>query len=184
MAEFTLEQRQALALARARTRLKQEQKPKATPEATKRLQAITAEEKAARAKFAARQREVAEYEASTLGRVLDVANTPFEFLGLSPSDEEFARRRKEKLDERLDLLRREREFIQREGRAAPPPTVGQRITGTLKSIPRGAIEGTFQGLGQMGILGEEGENVARSAEARGKKLADCLLYTSPSPRDS
>ena len=150
------------------------QPPKATPEANKRLQAITAEEKAARAKFEARQREVAEYEASTLGRILDVANTPFEFLGLADTDEELAARRQQKLDERLDLLRREREFIQRTGRAAPPPTVGQRVTGTLKSIPRGAIEGTFQGLGQMGILGEEGENVARSAEARGKKLAEDL----------
>ena len=147
------------------------QPPKAAPEATKRLQAITAEEKAARERLAQRARELKEYEESLVGRVL---SAPSRLFGMETYAEESLARSKEKAAERLDLLRREREFIQRTGRAAPPPTVGQRVTGTLKSIPRGAIEGTFQGLGQMGILGEEGEDVARSAEARGKKLAEDL----------
>ena len=136
-----------------------------------RLAELSKEERAAQERLNRISSNTKEYLNSTLGKIV---SAPAQLFGAKTAAEEALDKAKEDRQEAIERINRERAFIEREGRVAPELTVGQRVTGTLASIPRGAIEGTSQFLGTLGITGSEGEQTARAMEERGTRFAENL----------
>lgn len=168
MAEFTLEQQRALAIARARLRLQKESK--SAPETTKREVDLAAEERRLRGRLARAERELGTAPEGFAGLI----EAPARFLGITPTREKLLAGIQEEAAERLRIIEEERQYMQRTGKRAEAPTLGQRVTGALASIPRGAIEGVFQAPGTLGIGGKKGEELAKRSEATGKRLIEGL----------
>ena len=138
---------------------------------SKRSAELDAEERAAQEKLARDTQRLESYDQSAIGKLLAAPSRLFG--GESFAEEQLAKRKADAA-EVAKRISRERAFMEREGRAAPTPTFGERVAGTLKSIPRGAIEGTSQALGTLGVFGSEGEQFARATEERGTALAKSL----------
>jgi hypothetical protein len=138
---------------------------------SKRGAELDAEERAAQEKLAQDTQRLEAYNQSAVGKFLAAPSRLFG--GESFAEEQLAKRKADAA-EVTKRINRERAFMEREGRAAPTPTFGERVAGTLKSIPRGAIEGTSQALGTLGVFGSEGEQTARAAEERGTAFAKSL----------
>jgi hypothetical protein len=136
-----------------------------------RLAELDKEERAAQKRLNRITSNTEKYLSSTLGKVV---GAPAKLFGAKTTAEEALDVAKAEKQETIERINRERAFIAREGRVAPKPTVGQRVTGTLAAIPRGAIEGTSQFLGTLGITGSEGEQSARAMEQRGTRFAENL----------
>lgn len=168
MAEFTLEQQRALAIARARLRVQKERK--AAPEVTKREAELTAEEKRLRGRLARAEKELGTAPGGFAGFV----EAPARFLGMTTSRERILKDIREETADDLRTIEEERQYMERTGKRAKAPTLGQRVTGALASVPRGAIEGVFQAPGTLGIGGEKGEELARRSEATGKRIVKGL----------
>lgn len=134
-----------------------------------RLAELDKEERAAQKRLSRITSNTEKYLSSTLGKVV---GAPAKLFGAKTAAEEALDVAKAEKQETIERINRERAFIAREGRVAPKPTVGQRVTGTLAAIPRGAIEGTSQFLGTLGIAGSEGEQSARAMEQRGTRFAE------------
>jgi hypothetical protein len=172
VAEFSLEQRRAIALARARASIGQGQSSEPTDSTVfERRAALDAEERAAQEKLARDTQRLEAYDQSAIGKLLAAPSRLFG--GESFAEEQLAKRKADAA-EVAKRVNRERAFMEREGRVAPTPTFGERVAGGLKAIPRGAIEGTSQALGALGVFGSEGEQTARAAEERGTALAKSL----------
>ena len=138
---------------------------------SKRSAELDAEERAAQEKLARDTQRLEAYDQSAIGKFLAAPSRLFG--GESFAEEQLAKRKADAA-EVAKRVNRERAFMEREGRAAPTPTFGERVAGGLKAIPRGAIEGTSQALGALGVFGSEGEQTARAAEERGTALAKSL----------
>jgi hypothetical protein len=138
---------------------------------SKRSAELDVEERAAQEKLAQDTQRLEAYNQSAVGKFLAAPSRLFG--GESFAEEQLAKRKADAA-EVTKRINRERAFMEREGRAAPTPTFGERVAGTLKSIPRGAIEGTSQALGTLGVFGSEGEQTARAAEERGTAFAKSL----------
>jgi hypothetical protein len=143
----------------------------ADPSVFKRSAELDVEERAAQEKLARDTQRLESYDQSAIGKLLAAPSRLFG--GESFAEEQLAKRKADAA-EVAKRISRERAFMEREGRAAPTPTFGERVAGTLKSIPRGAIEGTSQALGTLGVFGSEGEQFARATEERGTALAKSL----------
>jgi hypothetical protein len=137
----------------------------------KRYAELDKEERAAQKRLDRITSNTEKYLNSTLGKVV---GAPAKLFGAKTTAEEALDVAKAERQETIERINRERAFIAREGRVAPTPTFGERVAGTLKSIPRGAIEGTSQALGTLGVFGSEGEQTARAAEERGTAFAKSL----------
>lgn len=175
MGGLTIEQQRAIAIASARLRLQQQQqKPAAKPvdpAVAQRRAELNAEEKAARDKLARATKQAEEYRNTFIGKALAA---PYRLFGAKSTSEERLEEFGQDTKETIDRINRERAFLEKQGRVAPKPTAGQRVTGALKAIPRGAIEGGTQFLGALGIGGGEGEQAARRMEQRGKNAVKAL----------
>jgi hypothetical protein len=143
----------------------------ADPAVFERRAALDAEERAAQEKLARDTQRLEAYDQSAIGKFLAAPSRLFG--GESFAEEQLAKRKADAA-EVAKRVNRERAFMEREGRVAPTPTFGERVAGGLKAIPRGAIEGTSQALGALGVFGSEGEQTARAAEERGAALAKSL----------
>jgi len=172
MAEFSLEQRRAIALARARASIRQGQSSEPTDSSVfKRSAELDAEERAAQEKLAQDTQRLEAYNQSAIGKFLAAPSRLFG--GESFAEEQLAKRKADAA-EVAKRINRERAFMEREGRVAPAPTLGEYVAAGLKAPARGAIEGTSQFLGTLGVTGEEGEQTARAAEERGTAFAKSL----------
>jgi hypothetical protein len=143
----------------------------ADPSVFKRSAELDAEERAAQEKLARDTQRLEAYEQSAIGKFLAAPSRLFG--GESFAEEQLAKRKADAA-EVTKRINRERAFMEREGRAAPAPTLGERVAGGLKAIPRGAIEGLSQAAGTLGVFGSEGEQTARAAEERGTAFAKSL----------
>jgi hypothetical protein len=143
----------------------------ADPSVFKRSAELDAEERAAQEKLARDTQRLEAYEQSAVGKFLAAPSRLFG--GESFAEEQLAKRKADAA-EAAKRISRERAFMEREGRAAPTPTFGERVAGGLKAIPRGAIEGLSQAAGTLGVFGSEGEQTARAAEERGTAFAKSL----------
>ena len=132
---------------------------------------LDTEERDAQEKLARVTQKLESYDQSAIGKFLAAPSRLFG--GESFAEEQLAKRKTDTA-EVAKRIERERAFMEREGRVAPTPTLGERVVGGLASIPRGAIEGTSQFLGTLGVRGSEGEQTARAMEERGAALAKRL----------
>ena len=172
MAEFSLEQRRAIALARARASIGQGQSSEPTDSTVfERRAALDAEERAAQEKLARDTQRLEAYDQSAIGKFLAAPSRLFG--GESFAEEQLAKRKADAA-EVAKRVNRERAFMEREGRVAPTPTFGEYVTAGLKAPARGAIEGLSQLAGTLGVFGSEGEQTARAAEERGTAFAKSL----------
>ena len=132
---------------------------------------LDAEERAAQEKLAQDTQMLEAYDQSAIGKFLAAPSRLFG--GESFAEEQLAKRKADAA-EVTKRINRERAFMEREGRTAPAPTLGEYVAAGLKAPARGAIEGTSQFLGTLGVTGEEGEQTARAAEERGTAFAKSL----------
>jgi hypothetical protein len=138
---------------------------------SERRAALDAEERAAQEKLARDTQRLEAYDQSTIGKLLAAPSRLFG--GESFAEEQLAKRKADAA-EVAKRVNRERAFMEREGRVAPTPTFGEYVAAGLKAPARGAIEGTSQFLGTLGVRGSEGEQTARAAEERGTAFAKSL----------
>jgi hypothetical protein len=143
----------------------------ADPSVSKRSAELDAEERAAQEKLAQDTQRLEAYNQSAIGKFLAAPSRLFG--GESFAEEQLAKRKADAA-EVAGRINRERAFMEREGRTAPAPTLGEYVAAGLKAPARGAIEGTSQFLGTLGVTGEEGEQTARAAEERGTAFAKSL----------
>ena len=140
------------------------------PQVTRRQTELTAEEKRLRGRLASAEKELG----AEPGGVLGFVEAPARFFGMTTAREKQLEGIREKVADRLRIIEEERQYMQRTGKRAEAPTIGQRVTGALASVPRGAIEGIFQAPGTLGIGGEKGEGLAKRSEATGKRIVSAL----------
>ena len=146
-------------------------RPRPVPSAVAKREAeLAAEEKRLRARAARGEKELSKAPEG-IGGFLESAQR---FLGGTPSRELLLEKVRKDTAEKLGIIGEERQYMQRTGQRAAAPTLGERITGGLASIPRGAIEGVFQAPGTLGIGSEGGEGLAKQSEALGKRVISGL----------